>query len=211
MQPWGKMPTRDKNRKPPIKKETKMRKRMNKKAGVGVMVFLITICFVPAMAGAFAQGNGESGKGFQGKGQHRSPLGIWRNPQMVEKLQLTDQQVDQLRDQDFAHREKQQALKAELGSLRLQMDKAFTENNVDKANVRQTAEKMADVKGSMFVEKIDSRLALEEILTADQVDTLKQMRMERKKNGKRQGQKQMKGRYRAEGQDCRRLSDESVE
>lgn len=188
-----------------------MRKRMNKKAGVGVMVFLITICFVPAMAGAFAQGNGESGKGFQGKGQHRSPLGIWRNPQMVEKLQLTDQQVDQLRDQDFAHREKQQALKAELGSLRLQMDKAFTENNVDKANVRQTAEKMADVKGSMFVEKIDSRLALEEILTADQVDTLKQMRMERKKNGKRQGQKQMKGRYRAEGQDCRRLSDESVE
>ena len=65
---------------------------------------------------------------------------------MVDKLQLTDEQVDQLRDLDFAHREKQQASKAELNNLRLQMDKAFTEDNVDKANVLQTAEKMADVK-----------------------------------------------------------------
>ncbi|MEN8246593.1 MAG: Spy/CpxP family protein refolding chaperone [Thermodesulfobacteriota bacterium] len=184
---------------------------MNKKAGIGVMVLLITICFVPAMAGAFAQGNGKSGKGFDGKGQHRSPLGIWRNPQMVEKLQLTDQQVDQLRDLYFAHREKQHASKAELNNLRLQMDKAFTEDNVDKATVLQTAEKMADVKGSMFVEKIDSRLDLQEILTADQIEKLKEYRMNNKRKGMQQGQKQMKGRYRAEGQDCRRLSDDSVE
>lgn len=188
-----------------------MRKGMKKKAGIGVLVLLITICFVPAMAGAFAQGNGERGKGFDGRGQHRSPLGIWRNPQMVEKLQLTDQQIDQLRDLDFAHREKQQASKAELDSLRLQIDKAFTGDTVDKTAVRQTAQKIADVKGSMLVEKIDSRLALEEILTADQVDILKQMGMERKRYGKRQGQKQIKGRYRADGQDCRRFLDDSLE
>jgi len=184
---------------------------ISKKAGIGVMVLLITICFVPAMAGAFAQGSGERGKGFDRKGQHRSPLGIWRSPQMIEKLQLTDQQVDQLRDLDFAHREKQQALNAQLGSLRLQMDKAFTDDNVDKATVRQTAEKMADVKGSMFVEKIDSRLALEEILTTDQVDMLEQYKMNKKRNGLQQGQKQMKGRQWAKGQDCPRLSDDSVE
>jgi Spy/CpxP family protein refolding chaperone len=188
-----------------------MRKRMSKKAGIGVMVLLITVCFVPAMAGAFAQGGGERGKGFDGKGQHRSPLGIWRNPQMVEKLALTDEQVDQLRDLDFTHREKQQALKAELDSLRLQMDKAFTDDNVDKAAVRQTAEKIADVKGSMFVKKIDSRLALEEILTDDQVDKLKQYTMNKKGKGQQRGQGQMKGRRWAQGQDCRRLSNNSVE
>ena len=188
-----------------------MSKLMSKKAGIRVMVLLITICFVPAMAGAFAQGSGERGKGFDGKGQHRSPLGIWRNPQMIEKLQLTDQQVNQLRDLDFAHREKQQVLKAQLDSLRLQMDKAFTDESVDKATVRQTAEKMADVKGSLFVEKIDSRLALEEVLTADQVDKLEQYKMNKKRKGRQQGQKQMKGRQWAKGQDCPRLSDDSVE
>ena len=174
------------------------------------MVLLITVCFIPAMAGAFAQGGGERGKGFNGKGQHRSPLGIWHNPQMVEKLALTDDQVDQLRELDFNHREKQLASKAELDSLRLQMDKAFTDKNVDKASVRQTAKKMADVKGSMFVEKTEARLAFQDILTAEQVDRLKQYRMDKKRQGKR-GQKQMKGQRWAQNQDCPRYSDDSVE
>ena len=184
---------------------------MNKKAGLGVVVLLVTICFVPAMAGAFAQGNGENGKGFDGKRQHRSPVGIWRNTQMVENLKLTDEQVHQLRELDFAHREKQQALKAQLDNLRLQMDKAFTDDNVDKTAVQQTAEKIADVKGSMFVEKIDSRLALQEVLTADQLDTLKQYRMNKSGKGMQQGQKQMKGRRWKKAQDCSKLSDTSVE
>jgi Spy/CpxP family protein refolding chaperone len=187
-----------------------MRKLMNKKAGICGMVLLITICFVPAMAGAFAQGGGEKGKGFHGKGQHRSPLGIWRNPQMVEKLALTDEQVDQLRGLDFSHREKKQTSKAELDSLRLQMDKAYTEENVDKAVVRQTAEKIADVKGRMFMERTEARLALQDILTAEQMDKLEQYRMERKRQG-RQGQKKMKGQKWAQKQDCPRYSDNSVE
>ena len=187
-----------------------MRKLMNKKAGIGVMVLLITICFVPAMAGAFGQGDGERGKGFKGKGHHRSPLGIWRNPLMVENLALTDEQVDQLRDLDFNHREKQQASKAELDSLRLQMDKAFTEKTLDKAAVRKTAEKMADVKGRMFVEKTEARLAVQDILTAEQIDQLKQYRMDKKRQGQR-GQKQMKGQKWAQKQGCPKWSDDSME
>jgi Spy/CpxP family protein refolding chaperone len=184
---------------------------MNKKAGVGVMILLVTVCFVPAMAGAFAQGDGERGKGFNGKGQQRSPLGIWRNSQMVEKLALTDEQVDQLRDLDFSHREKQQSSKAELDSLRLQMDKAFTDKNVDKAAVRQTAEQMADVKSRMFVEKTEVRLALQDILTAEQLDKVKQYRMKNKSKGRQQGNKQMKGQKRAQYQDCGRYSDNALE
>ena len=184
-----------------------MRKMLNGKAGIGVMVLLITVWFVPAMAGAFAQGSGERGKGFSGKGDHRSPLGIWRNPQMVETLALTDEQVDQLRELDFIHREKQQASKAELDSLRLRLDKAFTDSNVDKAAVRQTAEKMADVKGRMLVEKTEARLAFQDILTAEQLDKVKQSRMDRTRQGSQRGQKQMYGRQWAQGRDCPRYSN----
>lgn len=188
-----------------------MRKLANTKSGIGIMVLLITVCFVPAMAGAFGQGGGERGKGFEEKGQHRLPLGIWRDPQMVEKLQLTDQQVGQLRELDFTQREKQLALKAQLDSLRLQIDKAFTDDDVDKASVRQTAEKIADVKGDMFVEKIDSRLAFEEILTAEQIDKLKQYRMNNNRKGMQQGKRQIKGRHWAQSQDCSKLLDNSVD
>ena len=184
---------------------------MNTKAGIGIMGLLITVCFVPAMAGAFATGNGERGKGFDGKGQHRSPLRIWRNPQMVEKLQLTDQQVDQLRDLDFAHREKQQALKAQLDSLRLQMDKAFTDDNVDKTAVRQVAEKLSNARGSMYLEKTEARLAFQDILTADQIDKLEQYRMNNKGRGMQKGQKQGKGHHWTQGQDCRRFSGNTIE
>lgn len=187
-----------------------MRKLMNKNTGIGVMVLLITVCFVPAMVGAFGQGDGERGKGFDGKGHHRSPLGIWRNPKVVENLALTDEQVDQLRNLDFSHREKQLVYKAELDSLRLQMNKAFTEKNVDKASVLQSAEKIADVKGRMFVKKIEARLAFQDILTAEQMDKLKQYRMGKKRQG-RQGQKQMKNRNCAQDQDCVRLSEDSLE
>jgi Spy/CpxP family protein refolding chaperone len=130
---------------------------------------------------------------------------------MVTQLQLSNQQVDQLRGLDFAHREKHQALKAQLDGLRLQLDKAFTDDNVDKASVRQTAQKIAEVKGGMFVERIDSRLAFENILTAEQIDRLKQYPMGSKMKGKQQGQRQMKGRHWAQNRDCGRFLDNSVE
>jgi Spy/CpxP family protein refolding chaperone len=188
-----------------------MRKLMNRKAGMVVLALLITVCSAPAMAGAFRLGGGQSGKGFEGKGYHSSPLGVWRSPQMVGKLALTDGQVDQLRDLEFSHREKQQASRAELDSLRLQMDKAFTEKSVDNAVVRQTAEKLADVKGRMFVEKTEVRLALQEILTAEQLDKLKQYRMNDKRKGMQPNRKQMKGQKRVQRQDCGRYSENGVE
>jgi len=93
----------------------------------------------------------------------------------------------------------------------LQMDKAFTEKSVDKAVVRQTAEKMADVKGRMFVEKTEARLALQDILTAEQLDKVKQYRMKNKRKGMQQGNKQMKGQKWAQNKDCPRYSDNALE
>ena len=184
-----------------------MRKMINSKAGMGAMVLLITVCVVPAMAAAFGQGGWDKGQGVKGKGTHRSPMGIWRNSQMVENLSLTDAQVDQLRELDFQHREKQQAARAEMDSLRLEMDKAYTENNVDKTVVRRTAEKMADVRGRMFVERTEARLAVQDILTAEQVDKLQQYRMDYRGKGMRQGGKQMNGRGWGRNPDCPRWSD----
>ena len=74
-----------------------MNSKLSKKFGTGVMVLLITVCFIPAMAGAFVAGDGRQDKGFDGKGHRRPALGIWRDPQMVQELELTTEQVKQLR------------------------------------------------------------------------------------------------------------------
>ena len=100
-----------------------------RKIGTGGMVLLIAVCFIPAIAGAFVPGDGRQDKGIDRKGLHRSALGIWRNPQMVQKLELTPEQVKKVREADFTFREKQLPLKAQLESLRLQMEKAFSDES----------------------------------------------------------------------------------
>jgi Spy/CpxP family protein refolding chaperone len=91
------------------------------------------------------------------------------------------------------------------------MDKAFTNEPVDQAVVRQTADKMAEVKGRMFVEKTEARLALQDILTAEQIDKLQQYRKDDYRKGKQRGNYQKKGRGWGQNQDCPRYSYNSVE
>ena len=166
-----------------------MSSKLGKKLGSGVVVLLITVCFIPAIAGAFAPGDGKHDRGFYKKDRHRNVLGIWRNPLMVQELGLTAEQVKKVRDADFAFREKHLELKAQLDSLRLQMEKAFTEDAVDDKTVLSMADKISDVKGKLFIQKIEARLAGIKLLNADQIDKLKLYEMQKRKKGRKYGKK----------------------
>ena len=165
--------------------------KLGKKIGTGIMAFLLTICFIPAISGAFAPGDGRQYSGFH-KGGHRGPaLGIWRDSQMVQKLGLTQDQVKQIRDADFTFREKHLALKAQLDGLRLQMDKAFSQDVVDDTVVLKIAKTISDVEGKLFVGKIETLLTLGKILNADQIKKLKLYEMKQKRKDMKQCRKQL--------------------
>ena len=166
-----------------------MNSKLSKKFGTGVMVLLITVCFIPAMAGAFVAGDGRQDKGFDRKDHHRPALGIWRNLQLVKQLELTTEQVKQLRDADFTFREKRLGLKAQLDGLRLQMDKAFTNDVVDDTAVLSLAEKISGVKGKLFIQKIEARLEVGKLLNADQINKLELYEMQPKKQVRKHGKK----------------------
>ncbi len=164
-----------------------MSSKFSKNIGAGIIVLLITVCFMPAMAGAFAPGGGRHDRGMDMKGPHRPALGIWRDLQMIQKLELTKAQVKQLRNLDFEHREKCLALKAKIDGFHLKMDKAFTDDVVENKVVLQLAEKISDIKGKLFVQDIESRLALGKILSADQIEKLKLHVMFQKRHGRKHG------------------------
>ena len=168
-----------------------MNSKLSKKFGKIAIILLISVCFIPAIAGAFAPEDGRQDKGFARKDHHRPALGIWRDPQMVQELELTKEQVKQLRDADFAFREKRLALKAQLDGLRLQMDKAFSDDVVDDTAVLSLAEKISDVKGKMFIQKIEARLAVGKLLNADQIKKLELLDRCQKKQGRRPGKEQI--------------------
>lgn len=158
-----------------------MKSKHFKKLGTTAVILLVSVCFIPAIAGAFSPGEGRQGKGFHRENRHRPALGIWRNPQIVQKLELTENQIKQIRDADFIFREKHLALKTQLDGFRLKMDKAFSDDVVDDKAVLKMAQKIAEVKGKMFVQKTESRLALKNILNEEQMKKLKMCKPERQK------------------------------
>jgi Spy/CpxP family protein refolding chaperone len=155
------------------------------------MILLATVFFIPAFAGAFTPDKNMHGRGFGMKRHHMSPLGIWQNPKMIEELGLTEKQVQELREADFIHREKRLQLKSKLNGLRLEMEKLFSVESVNKTEVLQLAQKISDQKGKLFVRKIESRLAVRKLLTAEQLEKLKAFDFKRHtKRGKMVGHKQ---------------------
>ncbi len=148
------------------------------------MVVFITICFIPVLSSAGTPGEQRQGKEFEMKGPHGGPaLGIWRNPQMVEKLALTDNQVKQIKETDFTFRERHLVLKAQLDSLHLQLDKVFFTEEIDDTAVLKIAQEISDLRGKMFVQDVESRLALGKILTGDQIKKMKLYDMQPRKKG----------------------------
>ncbi len=150
-----------------------MNSKLSKKFGTGVVVLMITVFLIPAFAGAFTPGDCKPEKGFGMKRHHMSPLGIWRNPKMIQELGLTDKQIKGLREADFAHREKRLQLKSKLNGLHLEMEKLFSADPVNEAKILQVAEKNSDLIGKLFIRKIEFRLAVGRLLTADQLKKLK--------------------------------------
>jgi Spy/CpxP family protein refolding chaperone len=153
-----------------------MKSNLRQKFLTGTTVLLVTVFFIPGFAGAFTQGQCRHEKGFSMKKHHMSPLGIWQNPKMVQELGLTDKQIQELKEADFAHREKSLQLKSKLDAFHLELEKLFAAESVDEAKVLQAAQKISDLKGKLFVQRIESRLKVVKLLTADQVGKLKMFR-----------------------------------
>jgi Spy/CpxP family protein refolding chaperone len=150
-----------------------MNSNLRHKFFTGAVVLLVTVFFIPSFAGAFTPGQCKPDKGFGIKRHHGSPLGIWRNPKMVQDLRLTDEQVKALREADFAHRENRLQLKSKLDGLHLDLEKLFSADPVNASDILQVAQKISDLKGKLFVQRIESRLAVAKLLTEDQLKKLK--------------------------------------
>ncbi|GAB4340963.1 MAG: hypothetical protein Kow0089_14980 [Desulfobulbaceae bacterium] len=165
-----------------------MNSKQNRKRGTCLIVLLIMACFIPTIAGASPLGQG---KGIDRVGHHRPALGIWQDQKMVQELGLSKEQIKHIRNEDFTFQEKRLVLKAQLDSLRLQMDKSSSDDVADDAAVLSLAQKISDVKGKMFVQKIQSRLTLGKILNAEQIEKLKSLDRPEKKRGPKEGKRHL--------------------
>lgn len=163
-----------------------MKLKLNQKLNTSVMVLLILTFFIPALALAGTPGEQRQDRVVNMRGHHGPFLGIWRNLQIVQELNLTENQVRQIKDIDFSFREKHLVLKSQLDSAHLQLDKAFSNDSVDDTAILKIAQTVSDAESKLFVQTVESRLALGKILTADQIKkiSLYHIQMNRKGPGR---------------------------
>lgn len=173
-----------------------MKTGLNKKIATAVLAGLITLSFIPVTANACRRGGGQgqgSGcamKGGQNGRQFGGSLGVWKNAQAVQDLGLSAEQVGKLKEADFAAREQQQALRAEMDSLQLKMEHAFAADTVDEEAVRTLSKEAATVKGKMIEQRTETRLTLRSLLTPEQHDKLRTLRQNRRGGGQGNGMNQ---------------------
>ena len=159
-----------------------MSANIRKEIGTGIMAVLLAAAIVPSIAEA-RRGNCNKGGG-QGMGMNcdmkggrgGAAFGIWQNPQAVQDLGLSADQVKKLKAAEFASREKQLPLMNEIDGLRLKMDQAFAADPVDEKAVLELTEKIAAVKGKLAVQRAEDKLALGKVLTPEQMDKMKTLR-----------------------------------
>ncbi len=169
---------------------TKQRRTAGRLIMVSVLAAILMAAGVlPAMAGTPGKAAGWQKGAMERHRHHRPPLGIWQDPGMIQKLDLSEAQVQKLRDADFASREQRLELKARLYRLELQMEKAFSDDTVDQKTILKLAEKITEVRGGLFIQNIESRLAVGKILNAEQMDKLKRQLWQKRKCSPKSGRK----------------------
>lgn len=149
-----------------------MTKTLNKKICTIGMILVIMVCFTPTIASAAVPGKKKIDKCHRGIEHHRSCLGIWRDTELGLKLGLTQKQIKLIRDADFSFRDRHLALKAQLDRFHLELDKTVSKDIIDEQTVIKAAQQISDVKGKLFVQRMESRLALGKILNTDQTKQL---------------------------------------
>lgn len=143
---------------------------------VGTVILLFLLFVDPGFAGAFPPGHGTPGMAPEPQMDRRRPLSpyeIWRDSREVEDLNLTKEQVAQLKEAEFAFRDNRLKLKAERCAVDLQMEKALFAQPVNRSAVLELAQKISRIDGEIFIQDIEAGLAFEALLTAKQLKMLK--------------------------------------
>ncbi|MFH2066450.1 MAG: Spy/CpxP family protein refolding chaperone [Pseudomonadota bacterium] len=157
-----------------------------KKWSILITMLVAVMFLIPGMAGAFG-GKNHHGKGYGMGNNPDAECGIWRNRMLVQELGLNDEQVNKLKDMEYAHQEKQLALRSRIDSLQLQMDKALSSEAVEDGTVRDLAKKISNLRGEKYVNRVESNLSARKILTSDQIKKLDQYRMHHQGKGPGKG------------------------
>ncbi len=133
----------------------------------------------------------------QGMGSHL-PIGkLLDDPEFIEKLQLSSDQVAKLKNLHFEHQKRMIALRSNLQTKKLELRQLFDAEVLDKKLIRTKVEEVNTAKANLALEKVEMKLSAIDVFTSEQMAELKKMKrkFEGRKRIKRMEMEGPKGKY----------------
>jgi Spy/CpxP family protein refolding chaperone len=115
----------------------------------------------------------------EGKGERPESGEMFRMKDFREEIGLSDQQLAKIEEMKYQRRLSAIDLRASLEKERLEMEKLMADAKFDRNKIFKQAEKVAELEKQMTLARIQGRLDMMELLTAEQRDKIKDMRHER--------------------------------
>ncbi len=140
-------------------------------AGMAVLVILLATTFVFAQAEFPASPPADGRHKFQ-KPPPRRPL--WQNQRLIDLLDLSTEQVSELREHEFLSRAEMIEIRAEVEQAQLQLDIAFSAETFNAEDVREAARALSEVHACQLMHEIDNRIWLHTQLTSEQMRMFKE-------------------------------------
>ena len=93
-----------------------------------------------------------------------------------EKLNLSDQQAEQLRELNFNTAKELIQMKADLKTAQLEMKRMMAERNPDKEALFSKLDEISRIQGEIKKVHLEKKLAMREILSEEQLDRIRELR-----------------------------------
>jgi len=134
----------------------------------GLIIATIALAAMVMIAGvALARGHGMGQDG---------PPAVWKNPEVIEDLGLTESQIDQLRSAELEFNKAKVLLKAKISATRMDLEGLLDQDDPDVKKARNLTSDLGGLHEQMLNLHVDHKLKLKEILEPDQLRKLEALR-----------------------------------
>ena len=149
------------------------------------LILIFSLLFIFTISASAQRMGSGMGMGHRG-GMHKMDKGIenviipkgkwWKNPEVVEKLNLTDDQINKIDSIYLNYMDKLIDLKAQLEKKVLNLKSIVENDNFDRNEVLKDFDEISAVKSKIQRELLLMKLDIRDQLTPEQRSTLKTLR-----------------------------------
>lgn len=135
---------------------------------------MLRLAAIPLLLGiTFAAPHGQARGGMSGMGMH---FGMFRDPETVEALGLSEDQQQKLEDLYYSHQETALNLRQKMERGQLEMQKLMDADNPNENQIKAKTREIGALRTDMQLEKVEFFFKVRGVLTAEQVEKLKTLR-----------------------------------